>query len=138
MLDNPVHSAYHQQWLRRRVSTYWWLERRSYFAFILREVSSVFIAWFVMFLLLLLRAVAAGEQPYLQFLAWAAAPWVVLLNVVSLLFVIFHAITWFNLAPAAIVVHMHGRRVPGRVIAGSNYVAAIVASAVVAWLLLRG
>jgi fumarate reductase subunit C len=138
MLESPIHSAYHPRWLRRRVSTYWWLERRSYVAFILREVSSVFIAWFVLFLLLLVRAVGAGEGAYTQFLAWAATPWIVLLNVVSLLFVIFHAVTWFNLAPAAMVVHMRGRRVPGAVIAGSNYVAAIVASAVVAWLLLRG
>ena len=138
MIESPIHAAYHQRWLRRPVSTYWWLERRSYVAFILREVSSVFIAWFVIFLLLLVRATDAGEGAYAQFLAWAATPRVVLLNAVSLVFVVFHAVTWFNLAPAAMVVHMRGKRVPGIVIAASNYAAAIVASAVVAWLLLRG
>ncbi len=138
MIESPIHAAYHQRWLRRPVSTYWWLERRSYVAFILREVSSVFIAWFVVFLLLLVRAAGTGETAYAQFLQWAATPWIVLLNVVSLLFVLLHAVTWFNLAPAAMVVHMGGRRVPGLVIAASNYAAAIVASAIVAWLLLRG
>ena len=49
--------TYHPRWLRRRVSTYWWLEKRSYFAFILREVSSMFVAWFVVYLLLLVNAV---------------------------------------------------------------------------------
>ena len=34
------------------------------------------------------------------------------LNVVALAFVLLHAITWFNLAPQAIVVRMGGRRVP--------------------------
>jgi len=36
------YTAYHPRWLRPHVSTYWWLRKRSYFAFILREISSVF------------------------------------------------------------------------------------------------
>ena len=62
----------------------------------------------------------------------------VLLNAVSLLFVVFHAITWFNLAPQAMVVRLRGQRVPGTWIAASNYVAWAVASALVAWLILGG
>ena len=33
------YADYHPRWLRPQVSTYWWLERRSYFVFILRELS---------------------------------------------------------------------------------------------------
>ena len=47
MSDRQAHTPYHPQWHRARPSTYWWLERPAYFAFILREVSSVFVAWFV-------------------------------------------------------------------------------------------
>ena len=43
------------------------------------------------------------------------------LNVVSLFFVVFHAITWFNLAPKAMVVRVGNTRVPGLLIAASNY-----------------
>jgi fumarate reductase subunit C len=136
MRPNPAYTAYHPRWLRRRVSTYWWLQRRAYVAFTARELSSVFIAWFVVFLLTLVRAVGTGEEAYRNFLIWSATPGIVLLNVVSLIFVLFHTITWFNLAPAAMVVHMGGRKLPGVVIAGSNYAAWVVASAVVAWLLL--
>jgi fumarate reductase subunit C len=57
---------------------------------------------------------------------------------VALFFVVFHAITWFNLAPQAMVVHLRGRRVPGTWIAGANYAAWAVASALVAWLILGG
>ena len=117
------------------VSRLWWLHRRSYLLFVLRELSGIFIAWFVVFLLLFVRAVGRGEDAYERFLDWAANPFVVALNVVTLAFVLLHAVTWFNLAPQAMVVRMGGRRVPPRVIVMSQYVAWAVISAVLAWLL---
>jgi fumarate reductase subunit C len=120
------------------VSTYWWLRRRSYLAFILRELSSIFVAWFVAYLLLLSRAVSEGESSYRQFLGWSGRPVVLFVNVVGLSFVVFHAITWFNLAPQALVVHLRGKRVPGALITASNYLAWAATSALVAWLVLRG
>jgi fumarate reductase subunit C len=135
MRERPPYTEYHPQWQRRPISTYWWLQRRSYVAFVAREISSVFIAWAVVLLLMLVRAVGQGEDSYRQFLAWAATPPVLLLNGVSLAFVLFHAVTWFNLAPAALVVHVRGRRVPGRLIAASNYAAFVAACAAIAWLL---
>lgn len=138
MSESPAYSEYHPRWFRPRVSTYWWLKRWSYLAFILRELSSVFVAWFVVYLLLLVRAVSTGASSYREFLAWSARPVILLVNIVGLGFVIFHAITWFNLAPQALVVHMRGKRVPGALIAASNYLAWAVASALVAWLALGG
>jgi fumarate reductase subunit C len=136
MSESSSYTEYHPRWLRTRVSTYWWLKRWSYFAFILREMSSIFVAWFLVYLLLLVRAVSQGDSAYQQFLNWSGHPLVLVLNIVTLFFVIVHAITWFNLAPQAMVVHMRGRRVPGSLIAASNYLAWALASAVVAWLVL--
>jgi fumarate reductase subunit C len=120
------------------VSTYWWLRRRSYLAFILRELSSIFVAWFVAYLLLLSRAVSEGESSYRQFLGWSGRPVVLFVNVVGLSFVVFHAITWFNLAPQALVVRIRGKRAPGALITASNYFAWVAASALVVWLVLGG
>jgi fumarate reductase subunit C len=136
MAAGPPYTAYHPRWLRQQVSTYWWLQRRTHVVFILRELSSLFVAWAVVFLLLFVRAVAAGEAAYAQFLAFAARLPALALNLAALVFILFHAITWFNLAPAAMVVHVRGRRLPGVLIAAANYLAAIVASAFIAWLLL--
>jgi fumarate reductase subunit C len=138
MSESPGYTEYHPRWFRPRVSTYWWLKRRSYVAFILRELSSIFVAWFVAYLLLLVRAVGEGESSYQQFLGWSARPVVLFVNVVGLSFVVFHAITWFNLAPQALVVHLRGKRVPGALIAASNYLAWAAASALVVWLVLGG
>ena len=138
MNESPAYTQYHPRWFRPRVSTYWWLGRRSYLAFILRELSSIFVAWFVVYLLLLVRAVAEGESSYRQFLSWSGRPLALFVNVVGLSFLVFHAITWFNLAPQALVVHLRGKRVPGALIAASNYVAWVATSALVVWLVLGG
>jgi fumarate reductase subunit C len=135
MNEHPSHTALHPRWYRPRTSTWWWLQRPSSLFFILREVSSVFVAWFVIFWLLLLQAVGRGETEWRQFLVWAATPGIWLLNVVSLFFVVFHAVTWFNLAPQAMVVHAGGRRVPGVWIAAANYGAWVVVSVLVVWLI---
>lgn len=136
MSERPVYTEYHPRWIRTRVSTYWWLRRGSYFAFILRELSSLFVGWFVVFLLLLVVALSRGESRYQEFLDWSGSPAVLALNIVSLFFIVYHAITWFNLAPKAMVVRVGRTRVPGFLIAASNYLAWAMASAVVGWLLL--
>jgi len=136
-MNQPPHAYtdFHPRWYRPRLSTYWWLDRWPYLAFILRELSSVFVAWAVVYLLFLVQALARGASSYRQFLDWSASPGIVLLNVVALAFLCFHAVTWFNLAPQAMVVHMRGKRVPGMWIAISNYVAWAVVSLLVIWLL---
>jgi fumarate reductase subunit C len=135
MKDKPVYSEFHPRWYRPRMSTYWWVKRWSHLAFILRELSSLFIVWFVVYLLLMVRAVF-GTNRYQEFFEWSAKPVILVVNFVSLAFVLFHAITWFNLAPKAMVVRLGGKRVPGSWIAASNYLAWAVVSALIAVLLL--
>lgn len=58
-----------------------------------------------------------------------------ILNIVTLIFVLIHAVTWFNLAPQAMAVRLGGKRVPDILISGSNYGAWAVVSAFLVWLL---
>jgi fumarate reductase subunit C len=114
---------------------FWWAGRRSYLIFVLRELSSVFVAWSVVFLLLLVHAVSQGGKQYQQFLNLSSNPWMLALNVVTLAFLVFHALTWFNLAPQAMVVRLRGKRVPRSAIAGAHYVGWALLSALLAWLI---
>lgn len=123
---------------RVRMSTYWWLDKWPYLKFILRELSSIFVAWFVVELLLQIRAINHGPEAYERFMRFWKNPFVFLFNVLGFFFLLFHAITWFNLAPKAMAVRMGGKRVPAILIAGPNYAAWAVVSAVVVWLLMRG
>ena len=120
------------------VSTYWWLTRWVYLKFILRESSAVFVAWTVILTLLQIRALARGPADYAEFQNWLRSPLLLALNAVSLLFVVFHAVTWFNLAPKAMVVRVRGKRLPNLAISAPNYAAWAVLSAAIAWILLRG
>ena len=119
------------------MSTWWWLKKRTYFVFVLRELSSVFVAWFAVFLLLLVYAVGQGQTAYEDFLDWAATPWVVVVNVVAALFLLLHTVTWFALTPQAMVVQVGARRVPGWLVIASQYVGLLVVSAFVVWLVTR-
>ncbi|MBI1872415.1 MAG: fumarate reductase subunit C [Acidobacteria bacterium] len=136
MGQRHAYTEYHPRWLRRPVSTYWWLQKRSYFAFILREASCIFVAWFVVYLLMLVRAVSEGEMSYRQFLSWSASPLILLVNLVSLLFIVLHAITFFEAAPRAMVVHVGGRRVPNGFVGAAHYLGLLAASVIVVWILL--
>ena len=122
---------------QRPVRLLWWTERRSYVLFVLRELSSVFIAWFVVFLLLLINAISNGEASYQKFLDWSGHWWVIAINVVAMLFVLLHSVTWFALAPRAMAIKVRGKRLPPRQVVAVHYFAWLVVSAVVAWLVLK-
>ena len=122
---------------RRPVSTWWWLRKRSYFLFVMRELSSLFVGWFVLFLLVMITAVGRGRSSYATFLDLASSPVVVAINVVASGFLILHVITWFALTPQAMALRVGGRRVPGPLVIASQYVGLAVVSAVVVWLVTR-
>jgi fumarate reductase subunit C len=65
-------------------------------------------------------------------------PFFLVLNAVAFLFVLFHAVTWFNLTPKAMVLRLRGKRVADGVVLGLNYAAWVVVSGAVAFVLLRG
>ncbi len=129
-------TEFHPRWFRQRPSTYWWLWKWAYLRFVLRELSSLAVAWCVVLTLLQARALAAGAAPYADLQDWLRTPWVALLNAVCLSFLMFHSITWFQLAPRAMVVRLGGWRVPDALIIAGNFAAWFAASAAVAWLAL--
>ncbi len=114
----------------------WWTRKASYLVFVLRELSSVFVAWLVLFLLLFVRAVGRSEAAYEEFLDWAASPWLVTLNVVAFAFIVLHTVTWFSLTPQAMAPRVRGKRVPPTAIIGAQYAGLVVVSAFVVWVVL--
>ena len=138
MSADPHYTLYHPRWYRRRVSVWWWLRKWSYAGFVLRELTSVFVAFFAVIYLWQLWAVVQGPDAYARFLARLGTPLFIALDAVAFLFVLFHAVTWFNLTPKAMVVRLRGTRVPDAVIIGLNYAAWLVLSGMVAFVLLRG
>ena len=138
MNETPAYREYHPKPYRPRVSTYWWLFQRSYFRFILRELSSVSVAFFVVVTLLQISALSRGPEAYAAFQQWLKSPLLLTLNAISFLFVVFHTITWFNAAPRAMAIRVGGKRLPDLLIALPNYAVWLAVSAWVVWFLLGG
>jgi len=119
---DQIYREFHPRWLRQPMSTYWWLGKWPYVKFILREISSVFVLWFVIFLLMFVRAIARGPVAYTSFLKdFAGHPVVLAVNVVALFFLTFHSITFLSLAPQAIVAHIGSKKVPPFLIGAAHF-----------------
>jgi fumarate reductase subunit C len=99
--------------------------------FILRELSSVAVAWAVAVTLLQVFSLTRGGPFYDNFEALMRLPVMIAINAVAFGFLLLHSITWFNLAPKAMAVRVGGKRVPGLMISGPQFLAWIVVSAIV-------
>ncbi|MFG1710160.1 hypothetical protein ACFLIM_44025 [Nonomuraea sp. M3C6] len=113
----------------------WFARSRNYTVFVLRELTSVFVAWSIVFLLMFVDAVLGGGLP--EFAALAAQPWMIAINVIALAATVFHTVTFLNLAPKATVVRLDGWRVPAWMIQGGNHSAWALISALIAYFVLR-
>jgi fumarate reductase subunit C len=122
---------------RRPISTWWWLRKRSYFLFVMRELSSIFVAWLVLFLLLFVEAVFEGEDAYRDFLDRASSGPLLVVNVIAFAFLLLHTVTWFGVTPQAMDLRLRGRKVPTAAVLGAQYVALAVVSGFVFWLVAR-
>jgi len=138
MQTNSSYTLYHPKWYRQPVSVWWWLKRWCYTRFVLRELTSVFIAFAAFVYLWQLRALLRGPESYAGFCRAMKTPLMLTLDVVTLAAALYQTITWFHLAPRAMVVRIGGRKLPDRVVVGLNYFLWLAASFAVAWIWLGG
>ncbi len=122
---------------RPGIPIFWWVHKWVHARFVLREVTSLAVAFYAVILLLHVWSISRGAEAYGRFQDLLAHPVFVAVHVIALGFAIFHSVTWFNLAPKAMVLKIRGRRVPGPAIIGVNFVGWLVVTAGVAWLLLE-
>ena len=137
-MNTPAtYTRHHPRWYRRRVSVWWWLESWRSAKFVLRELTSFGVAFFALITLWQVSALAGGLNSWTFLQYWLSSPISIFLHVVALIFIVYHAVTWFHLAPRAMVVRLRGNRLPDSAIILGNYLAWFVASGILAWFLLR-
>ena len=134
----PLAGGSRPRWHRERMPIFWWLGKWAYTRFILRELTSLGVAWSAALLVVHARALGRGGDDAAAFAAWLRAPWVLALNAVALLLLLYHSVTWLGLAPRALRLRLGGRRVPDGAVLAGHYLAWAAASAAVAALLLGG
>ncbi len=102
-----------------------------YRIFLLRELSAVFLAVYMVLLLILVQQVRDGEGSFEDYLDVLQNPVLVVFHIVALLFALLHTVSWFRAVPKAMPLKIGGRRVPPLQLIAGNYVIWAVVSAVV-------
>lgn len=135
---NPAYQPYHPKWHRKRIPIFWWLGKPAYTKFITRELTSLAVGYAVVLLLAEICALASGEAAHASFLRLLAAPPVLAFHLLVCAALLFHSVTWLNLAPKALVLRLGGRRLPDWIVVSGHYFLWLVASGAVVWSLRGG
>ena len=115
----------------RKVERSWWLQHPRYVAYMIRELTSLFVGLYCALLAVGLVRLSQGHAAWDGFVAAFSSPLGVAFQMACLVFAIYHSVTWFALTPKAMPLMMKGEPVPGIVIVGAHYVAWAVVSIVV-------
>ena len=114
-----------------RMPATWWLRKRNYFLFIVREFSSVFIAAYLVVFLVQLYQLGNGAAAYSTFANTLKSPGWIVFHVVVLVFALYHSVTWFYTTSIVIPLRIGGKEIPRAAFTAINIAAWIAVSAVV-------
>jgi fumarate reductase subunit C len=105
----------------RKLSKLWWLSRGRYTAYMIRELTCLFIGAYAGLVMVGLLRLSQGRAAYESFLEALASPLGIAFHVLALLFALFHMVTWFGLAPKAMVLRIGGAKLPNAGIVVAHY-----------------
>jgi fumarate reductase subunit C len=97
----------------------------------IRELSSVFIAIFLIVFLVQIYQLTHGQQAYTAFIQRLGSPGWITFHVVALLFALYHTFTWFQSSSVVLQIKIGRQELPRPAIMGLHIGAWIVASAVI-------
>ena len=110
----------------------WWLRQRHYFLYMVRELTALPLALWLLWLLYDIRRAAGGPNSFYA----SSSPAFVAFSVICLGFALYHSYTFLSLAGVIINIKVMGKPVPSRVIVLSQFAAWFVASVVIAAVLI--
>lgn len=120
-----------------RMSADWWFRQGHYFMYVMRELSSVFAALWLVLFLAQVPQMAAGPHNLVAYNAWrefVRSPGWVLFSLLTLVFVLYHAWTWFSLMGVVMRVRLGKTVVSGGAITSVMLMAWAGASLVLAFI----
>ena len=95
----------------------WFLRTRAYRLFMLRELTSVCIAGYLVYLIWwLYKFNQVGAEGYEELLSFVRHPVSIGMHTIALIAAVWHSITWFNLTPSVMPMRIGEDKVPDVVI----------------------
>ncbi len=116
----------------------WFLERPGYILFMIRELTSFFVAAYLVVLIMTLGRAAAGEAALAEWLqALSGTAWMVA-HGVALVMAVWHAVTWFKAVPQAMPIFLGEKKLDAPLAAVlMGYGPWLTVTAVVVWWAVR-
>jgi len=113
-----------------------WVSRRpGYVLFIVRELTSVALAIYLILFIVFISKLGAGEAAFVGYLATLTSPAMYVVHGILLLGVVWHACTWFNLTPKAMPMRIGAKRVDDKLVAiAMGYGPWVVLTIIILWL----
>ena len=110
----------------------WWLRRRHYFLYMVREFTALPMAAWLLWLLAEIRRAASGPKGYYPPTSAAF----IVFSVICLGFAAYHSFTFLSLAGVILHLKFMGKPVPPRMIVAAMFGLWLVASVVIAAVLI--
>ena len=112
----------------------WWLKKPAYTRFMIRDITSVFIAGYCIFLMYVLCRAQQSPKAFAAFYNGWGSGLSMVLHLIALVFAVYHSVTFFNLTPQVLVVFQGEEKVPAGKIAGAHFALWAVVSFVIIFL----
>ena len=109
----------------------WWLKKPAYLLFMLRELSSVFIAVFLVVFLVQIYQLTKGPAAYAAFVQQLRSPGWIFFHIVTLVFAVLHSVTWFQSTAIVMPLRLGEHEVPRRMVFALNIGAWVAVSAII-------
>ena len=122
--------------LHRKMPATWWLKKRAYTVFMLREFSAIFVAIVAVATVLQVRAIKDGAAAYESFTGMLDSPAVIVFGAVALAFASLHSFTFFQAVGKVLVIWVGDKRVPESLVMWAHFAAWAGLSLLVAWVVL--
>ena len=101
--------------------TSWFMSSVRYQHYMLHEVSSIFVAIYVVMLIFGLFRLGQGEAAWNAWVAGVTSPLGLIFSVIAFFFFCIHTVSWFKAVPQAMRLQRGTEIVPGKLIVGAHY-----------------
>jgi len=125
-----------QPFVRPMSKTTWYMRNKRYKVYMLREMTSLLVGFYTFLTIWALAALSANSpDAWNDFIVSQQNPGMLVFHGLALLyFLFFQTFPWFRLAPKAMPVHVGEKKLPGAYIVIGHYVAWVLISAFIFWL----
>jgi len=128
---------------KRKQSIFWWTKNRRYIAYFFRELTGLFIFTYALFFVYQLYQLHFNEVIYSTYISKMTTPTFVILNVVFLLFSVYHSLTWFQLTAKVLPLKIQNKPIDTKIIGLASlalwgifsYIVFIIMAGDISWLM---